>query len=196
MALVLQYPLILSSQSPRRQQLLRESGFVFDIEIPDIDETVDPVWDLEDVAVNLAVQKAEAVMQRIPSADRIVLAADTIVAIDHDILGKPGNKEEALSMLRRMSGRVHEVFTGVAFRGVLHRDILVRSRVEFDVLSESEMNYYIDTCSPYDKAGSYGVQEWLGHCKIKWIEGSFTNIMGLPMHEVYQTLRPLLQVEL
>lgn len=196
MAFVLQYPLILSSQSPRRQQLLRESGFVFDIEIPDIDETVDPVWDLEDVAVNLAVQKAEAVMQRIPSADRIVLAADTIVAIDHDILGKPGNKEEALSMLRRMSGRVHEVFTGVAFRGVLHRDILVRSRVEFDVLSESEMNYYIDTCSPYDKAGSYGVQEWLGHCKIKWIEGSFTNIMGLPMHEVYQTLRPLLQVEL
>ena len=196
MALVLQYPLILSSQSPRRQQLLRESGFVFDIEIPDIDETVDPVWDLEDVAVNLAVQKAEAVMQRIPSADRIVLAADTIVAIDHDILGKPGNKEEALSMLRRMSGRVHEVFTGVAFRGVLHRDILVRSRVDFDVLSESEMNYYIDTCSPYDKAGSYGVQEWLGHCKIKWIEGSFTNIMGLPMHEVYQTLRPLLQVEL
>ena len=196
MALVLQYPLILSSQSPRRQQLLRESGFVFDIEIPDIDETVDPVWDLEDVAVNLAVQKAEAVMQRIPSADRIVLAADTIVAIDHDILGKPGNKEEALSMLRRMSGRVHEVFTGVAFRGVLHRDILVRSRVDFDVLSESEMNYYIDTCSPYDKAGSYGVQVWLGHCKIKWIEGSFTNIMGLPMHEVYQTLRPLLQVEL
>jgi septum formation protein len=196
MALVLRYPLILSSQSPRRQQLLRESGFVFDIQIPDIDETVDPDWGLEDVAVNLAVQKAEAVMKRIPFADRIILAADTIVAIDNGILGKPGNKDEALSMLRQMSGRVHEVYTGVAFRGVIHVDFFVRSRVEFDVLSETEMEYYIDTCSPYDKAGSYGVQEWLGHCKIKWIEGSFTNIMGLPMHEVYQTLRPLLQIEL
>jgi septum formation protein len=196
MALALRCPLILSSQSPRRQQLLRESGFVFEIQIPDVDETVEPSWALEDVAVNIAVLKAEAVMKRIPSADRVILAADTIVAIDDQVLGKPGNKEEAMSMLRKMSGRVHEVYTGVAFRGVLHCNILVRSRVEFDILSESEMNYYIDTCNPYDKAGSYGVQEWLGHCKIKWIEGSFTNIMGLPMHEVYQTLRPLLQIEL
>jgi septum formation protein len=189
MSLPLKFPLILASQSPRRKQLLKESGFEF-IAIPsEIDESIDPFWEIKDVAVNLAIAKAEAILNS-DNKSSIILASDTIVVLDEQILGKPTDKNDAKNMLSAMSGRVHEVHTGVAFRGVFSDQFCVISRVEFDILSRGEIDYYLDACAPYDKAGSYGVQEWLGHCKIKWIDGSFTNVMGLPMHEVYETLRP------
>jgi septum formation protein len=191
MSLLLKFPLILASQSPRRKQLLRESGFDFSAIPPQVDETIDPLWEIQDIAVNLAISKAEAVLND-ENKSSIILASDTIVVLDNQILGKPSDKNEAKTMLSVMSGRVHEVHTGVAFRGVFTDQFSVISRVEFDLLSTAEIDYYIEACAPYDKAGSYGVQEWLGHCKIKWIEGSFTNIMGLPMHEVYGALRPFI----
>jgi septum formation protein len=185
MTLHLKYPLILASQSPRRKQLLQESGFVFTTLASNIDETIRPEWQLEDTAVKLAIEKAEAITPMYAETTSIILASDTVVVLDNTILGKPADKAEAKKMLKAMSGRVHEVHTGVAFRGVFAEEFRVVSRVEFDILSDAEIEYYIESYAPYDKAGSYGVQEWLGHCKIKWLEGSFTNVMGLPMHEVY-----------
>ncbi len=181
--------LILASQSPRRKQLLKESGFDFDVITTGIDEIVDPNWPLELTAQNLAAQKALACLNTINNYQIIILAADTIVVLDDQILGKPKNRDHAISILTDLSGKQHKVYTGICFEGSVKHVETVQSLVEFDAMDKREIEFYIDFCKPYDKAGAYGVQEWLGHCKIKHIEGSFTNIMGLPMHQVYNVLR-------
>ncbi|MCB9307981.1 MAG: septum formation protein Maf [Lewinellaceae bacterium] len=182
-------PIILASQSPRRSQLLREAGFQFTVQALDIDESFPEEMPVEEVAPWLAQKKARAAAGLIRDRE-IVLAADSVVILDDVIYNKPVDRADAIRMLRRMSGRRHTVITGVcllakeqekSFSGV--------TKVWFADLSDTEIEYYIDTCKPFDKAGSYGVQEWIGHCKITRIEGTFPNVMGLPVDLVYDALQ-------
>lgn len=193
MNIKLRYPLILASGSPRRQQLLRESGLEFEIVIPDIDEAIHPEWELSTVAEKLANQKCDFVYDQLNRNEVQLLAADTIVIIEGEILGKPGNADEATYMLRKLSGNEHEVHTGISLKGPITKSATCITKVRFLPLTEEEIRYYLDSCRPYDKAGSYGVQEWLGHCKIDHISGSFPNVMGLPVHLVYRFLRPIME---
>ena len=182
-------PIILASQSPRRSQLLREAGFQFTVQALDIDESFPEEMPVEEVAPWLAQKKAQAAAGLIRDRE-IVIAADSVVILDDVIYNKPVDRADAIRMLRRMSGRRHTVITGVcllakeqekSFSGV--------TKVWFADLSDAEIEYYIDTCKPFDKAGSYGVQEWIGHCKITRIEGTFPNVMGLPVDLVYDALQ-------
>ena len=182
-------PIILASQSPRRSQLLREAGFQFTVQALDIDESFPEEMPVEEVAPWLAQKKAQAAAGLIRDRE-IVIAADSVVILDDVIYNKPVDRADAIRMLRRMSGRWHTVITGVcllakeqekSFSGV--------TKVWFADLSDTEIEYYIDTCKPFDKAGSYGVQEWIGHCKITRIEGTFPNVMGLPVDLVYDALQ-------
>ena len=184
-----QRPLILASQSPRRSQLLREAGFVFTVQVSDIDESFPSDMPVEEVAPWLARRKALAVAHLIQDQE-IILAADSVVILDGVIYNKPADISEAFRMIRTLSGRQHTVITGVCllskerektFSGV--------TNVWFAEMTDEEIAYYVETCKPFDKAGAYGVQEWIGHCKITRIEGTFPNVMGLPVDLVYAALR-------
>ena len=182
--------IILASQSPRRAQLLRESGFTnITIKPTDIDETVPKGIPTNAAAEFLACKKAK-VAQHFAGQNDIVLAADTIVIRGKKMFNKPENKAEAVQMLQELSGKMHKVITGVCLIGkdkeISFSEI---TQVTFAELSEEEIDFYISHYKPFDKAGAYGVQEWIGHCKINKIEGSFTNVMGLPMHRVYACLK-------
>lgn len=185
----LPYKLVLASKSPRRSQLLSEAGFEFTIRTLDTDESFSADMPVEIVPEYLAIKKAEAILPLL-QPDEILLAADTVVILDGVIFGKPENAEEATWMLRQMSGRSHQVITGVCLlttsREVVFSD---QSLVYFNELSPAEIDFYLEKYQPYDKAGSYGIQEWIGHCKINRIDGSYANVMGLPVHRVYQALR-------
>lgn len=186
--LKLPYKLILASNSPRRAQLLRESGFCFEVFPSNADEEFPSNLSPPEVALQLAIQKAEAVSSLFDLRNTVILAADTIVVLDKAIIGKPLSTEDATNILSRLSGREHSVFTGFCLRGLRNHDEVVRTDVLFNSLTEREIEYYLDYYKPFDKAGSYGVQEWLGHCKINGIRGSYTNVMGLPMSELYAAL--------
>jgi septum formation protein len=184
-------PLILASKSPRRAQLLREAGFVFSVQASDVDEDFDPDMPVEAVAGQLAVRKATAMRHLIQDRE-VILSADSVVILHGKIYNKPADYAEAFHMIRQLSGQQHTVITGVclltssqmiSFSGV--------SKVWFGELTDAEIDYYIHTCQPYDKAGAYGVQEWIGHCKIKKIEGTYANVMGLPVDLVYDALLTL-----
>lgn len=182
-------PLILASKSPRRAQLLQEAGFEFTVATFDVNEDFSPETPVEAVAEQLAIRKALGAKHL--TVDRtIVLAADSVVIINGVIFNKPADYDEAFYMIHQLSGKQHTVRTGVcllseerqvSFTGITH--------VWFAELSDAEIDYYIRTCQPYDKAGAYGVQEWIGHCKIQRIEGTYTNVMGLPVDLVYATLQ-------
>jgi septum formation protein len=182
-------PLILASKSPRRSQLLREAGFEFTVQTFDVDESFSDDMPVEDVAPWLARQKARAAAHLIQNQE-IVLAADSVVILDDVIYNKPADYDDAFRMLRLLSGRQHTVMTGVCLlskeKEVLRAGL---TRVWFEELSDAEIDFYIRTCQPFDKAGAYGCQEWIGHCKIKRIEGSFPNVMGLPVDLVYAALK-------
>jgi septum formation protein len=192
MPIRLQKKLILASQSPRRIQLLSESGFEFSVQPADIDEIIDSNWKIEEVALNLAIIKANKILENYKTEDVIILAADTIVVYKNKILGKPTSEEEAQNMLMLLSGKTHVVYTGVAIRGVYDRAFTSTTKVTFGQLTNDEIIFYVKQFKPYDKAGAYGAQEWLGHCKIEELKGSYTNVMGLPMNEVYDALKPLI----
>lgn len=191
MSLLLSYPLILASASPRREELLRSLGLSFTILPAHIDET----WQEGETPAahvkRLAREKAAAMAVKHPQA--IVLGADTIVALDGLILGKPKNRKQAREMLQRLSGRTHTVFTGFAIaqksRGVATTRV-VRSAVRFKVISPDEMRWYIASAEPYDKAGGYAAQG-MGASFIKSIRGSYTNVIGLPVCEVMEELKKL-----
>ncbi len=181
-------PLILASKSPRRSQLLREAGFEFTVQAFDMDESFPAAMPVEEVAPWLAERKARAAAHLIQDRE-IVLGADSVVILDNQIYNKPDDYADAFRMIRLLSGRQHTVITGVSllakkrvstFAGV--------TKVWFAELSDAEIDYYIRTCQPFDKAGSYGAQDWIGHCKITRIEGTFQNVMGLPVDLVYQEL--------
>ncbi len=171
--------LILASRSPRRAELLAAAGISFEVLAADIDESVKPGEDPAAYVERLAIEKARAVLALRPSA--VVLGADTTVTIDGLILGKPGNDSEATGMLRRLSGRVHDVFTGVALvdaSGV--RSGVERTRVWFDPVTDEDIAWYVASGEPVDRAGAYAIQG-LGSRFIPRIEGSYTNVVGLPV---------------
>ena len=182
-------PILLGSQSPRRSYLMKEAGYEVRIETIDVDESFPASLDVEKVAEYISMKKASAYLDLLVGEEMGVVA-DTIVHLEGDILGKPKDKEHAASMLRRMSGTKHDVFTGVT---LLDREKQVsftgHSEVFFEHLTDAEIEYYIESCQPYDKAGSYGIQEWIGYTKIEKIIGSYSNIMGLPMHLIYKNIQ-------
>lgn len=182
--------LLLASQSPRRKELLSSLGFEFEVVKIDCEEILPDSIKIEDAAAYLSELKAEAF--RSLAAGEVLLTADTVVAIDGQILGKPKDEADALNMLRNLSGRTHQVYTGITIKTAdqtfTETDV---ADVTFDEISEDEIQYYIQNYKPFDKAGSYGIQEWLGMAKIKSLTGSFYTIMGLPTHLVYKILKEI-----
>lgn len=190
--ITLSVPLVLASNSPRRQQLLRELGFDFMVEVRPTDEVFPADMPPSDVAGFLAQHKAEQFQSDL--GNQLVLCADTIVVVENEILNKPADQTEAQAMLKKLSGRTHEVITGVCLlseQGL--QTITDVAKVEFKTLTDSEIDYYIHHYRPFDKAGAYGIQEWIGMMGINRIEGSFYTIMGLPLHQVYQLLQPYIK---
>jgi septum formation protein len=186
---ILQHPIILASQSPRRFQLMRELGFTnLTVRPTDSDETIPEGMPIHQVAAFLAEKKAEAGRNWLRN-DEILLAADTIVVLDGVIFGKPTDFEDAKRIIRTLSNKMHQVITGVCLlsknKKLIFSDI---ANVYFDKLTDDEIDFYINACKPFDKAGAYGIQEWIGHAKIKKIEGSYSTIMGLPTHLVFNKL--------
>ncbi len=187
------YELILGSASPRRKQILEESGIPFTSRVISIEESFPKDMPFSDIAEFLAVQKAKAHHDSIAN-NEIVLTADSLVVCNGLVMGKPKDRLEAIDMLQTLSNNTHEVFTGVSlWSKLLNTSFTARSIVRFLPLSTQEIDYYVATYHPYDKAGAYGIQEWIGHNKIEWIEGSYLNIMGLPMHRVYLELSTLVE---
>lgn len=184
-------PLVLASNSPRRKEILHNAGYEFTVKVIPTDESFSEEMPVEDVPVFLARMKAECFRENLQ--DEIILCADTVVIIDHDnksnILNKPADHAEAKEMLRMLSGRIHRVVTGVCVMTAEETfGFADTSYVHFKELSDWEIDYYIERCKPFDKAGSYGVQDFIGMIGIPKIEGSFYTVMGLPIHRVYEVL--------
>ena len=187
-----EYRIILSSHSPRRRELLAALDVPFTVEVgPDAPERYDDSLPQSGIPEFLSRGKSLA-FHRPLADDEVLLTADTLVMVGDRILGKPASREEAVEMLRSLSGRTHTVRTGVTLR--TNREIRSFTDVtEVDVspLTDEEIAYYTDRYRPYDKAGAYGVQEWFGHACILGIRGSYFNVMGLPVHRVYQALKEI-----
>jgi septum formation protein len=183
------YELILASGSPRRQHLLEEMGLQFKVLTKPINEVYPNDLTPDEIAKYLSRLKAAAFDKKDFSDNTLIITADTVVTINGVILGKPANETEAIEILRHLSGKTHEVITGVSLRTVLKEHTFsVSTYVVFKQLSDDEINYYINMYKPYDKAGAYGIQEWIGHVAIEKIEGSYFNVMGLPTHQLYEEL--------
>ncbi|WP_316798059.1 Maf family protein [Pedobacter frigidisoli] len=177
--------IILASKSPRRQELLSLMGLNFEVVLKDVDESYPENLSPAEIAVYISEQKAMA----FEAVEEIVITADTIVAIGGEILGKPRDKAHAQEMLRMLSGQTHEVFTGVTVIQDGHLNSFYdRTVVHCRTVSEAEIDFYIDHYEPFDKAGSYGVQDWWGNTVVERIEGSYTNVMGLPTEKLYKVL--------
>lgn len=181
--------IVLASKSPRRAQLLRDAGFNFRIHQMDVNEDFSSDMPVAEVAAYLADKKATAADLDIMNENEILLTADSVVVINNQILNKPGSKEEAYEMLQLLSAKTHIVYTGVCLRNTDKKVVFSnQTNVTFGTLSDHEINYYIDNYNPMDKAGSYGIQEWIGFCKIRKIEGEYANVMGLPVYAIYEEL--------
>jgi len=186
--------IILASQSPRRAQLLREMGLPFVVRSQDVPEDYPPQLAADEVAPFLARKKATAAAGLLETDRDILLTADSTVILDEDILDKPADRKEAMQTLRRLSGRTHRVVTGVCLRSaVAERSFSCTSLVRLEPLEEEEIAYYVERFQPYDKAGAYAIQEWIGICKISSIEGLYTNIVGLPAERVYRELQQFVE---
>jgi septum formation protein len=178
--------LILGSQSPRRKDLLASLDLDFKVITKNIDETYPNGLSNKEIAEYLANIKSTVFK---PKSNEIIITADTIVCVGNEILGKPSTKIEAIQMLKKLSDRAHEVITGVSIKSMNNEYTFSdTTSVHFGKLTYDEIDYYIDTYKPYDKAGSYGIQEWIGQIGITKIEGSYFNVMGLPVHRVYAEL--------
>ncbi len=184
--------IVLASASPRRHQLLADAGLAFSLAPPfEVDETPPPGMRAETVAEYLAELKSDA-CPLVPGPDEVILTADTTVVLEGTILGKPRDLGEAREMLRRLSGRTHRVITGVTLRTASHKTTFAATTdVTFRPLSPTEIDYYVDTFRPLDKAGAYGIQEWIGLVGVSRIEGSFHNVMGLPVQMIYTKILQL-----
>lgn len=181
--------LLLASQSPRRKELLTQLGYTFETVSIDVDESYPSELLPENIAEYVSNKKAAAFKV---NSDEILLTSDTIVALDQKILLKPKNAEEAFEMLKDLSGKKHQVYTAFTIK-TEKSEISKTSKtdVEFSEISEDEINFYIENFKPFDKAGSYGIQEWLGMAKIKNISGSFYSVMGFPVDLVYEELKKM-----
>ncbi len=183
--------IILASQSPRRKQLLEWAEIPFDIVVKETDERFPPGLTPEEVAVYIARNKAIAVQEQ-RNEDEVILAADTIVVLGDNIIGKPVHREDAVSILLALSGEKHEVITGVVIRkGSTEISFADTTEVEFHNITVKEIEFYVDKYKPYDKAGAYAIQEWIGVVGIKSINGDFYNVMGLPVSRVVRELKRL-----
>lgn len=183
------YKVILASNSPRRKELLAGLGVDYEVRtLPDVDESYPDTLKGADIPFFIAKEKADAYLDMMKPGE-LMITADTIVWLDGKVLGKPKDREDAMRMLRAMSGRTHEVFTGVCITTTeWQRSFTAQTEVRFAELSEEEITYYVDTYKPMDKAGAYGVQEWIGFIGVENISGSYYNIMGLPVQKLYKEL--------
>jgi len=186
------YNIILASNSPRRRELLAGLDLDFEVRvIKGIDESYPPMLAPHDVAQYIAARKADAYVKGLAEND-LVITADTVVIVGDDILGKPHDAAEAHSMLRSISGRTHQVVTGVCLvTREYRREFSVVTDVTFRELTDREINYYIDRYRPFDKAGAYGIQEWIGYVGVTALNGSYYNVMGLPVQRIYTELKSL-----
>lgn len=181
------YHIILASKSPRRQELLKGLDVDFEVHVIDgIDESFPHTLEAEQVPVYISQKKADA--YDIKPGD-MLLTADTVVVLDNEILGKPKNEEQAVEMLHKLSGRTHTVTTGVTMKTCdKQKSFPVTTKVTFRDLTDEEINYYVTKYRPFDKAGAYGVQEWIGYIAVTRLEGSYFNVMGLPVQRIYDEL--------
>ena len=185
----LKYKLILASNSPRRKELLAGLGVPFEVRVlQDIDEHYPENLPVNEVARYIAKEKADA-YQRIVAADELIITADTVVIVGDEILGKPMDEADAVRMLRLLSGRTHQVTTGVCLlTAEKERCFDVTTDVTFKTLTDEEIHYYVNRYRPFDKAGAYGIQEWIGYIGVTGLNGSYYNVMGLPVQRIYQEL--------
>ena len=182
--------IILASASPRRKQLLEWADIPFSIMVAGTEEDFPAGLSFTEIAIHIAANKADAVKQKIGDGSHsIILAADTIVVLDNEIIGKPANREEAVSSLLALSGKTHQVVTGVC---ILFKNKITRfsetTEVTFHSLNLAQIEYYVDHYKPYDKAGAYAIQEWIGVTALKSINGDFYNVMGLPVSRVVKEI--------
>jgi len=184
------YRLILASNSPRRNELLGGLGLEYTVRVlKDVDESYPAELEGAAVAKYIAQQKAEAFRPHMGS-DELIITADTIVCQGKEVFGKPTDREDALRMLKALSGKSHFVYTGVCLTSNKDQvSFIAETEVFFCELTEAETEHYVDFFKPYDKAGAYGVQEWIGFVGVERIEGSYFNIMGLPVHQLYTELK-------
>jgi septum formation protein len=181
-------PLILASSSPRRQYLMKEAGFEFTVEKPDVEEDFPGEMPVDQVAKYLASKKAEFFRPQIHN--EIIVTADTVVILGYKIMNKPSDRNEAIKMLSELSGKTHLVMTGVCIVSKEKEESFDdTTEVTFQSLTQKEIEYYVDNYKPFDKAGAYGAQDWIGMVAIQKITGSYFNVMGLPIHKVYQHLK-------
>jgi len=189
------YRIILASRSPRRQQLLRELGLKFDVVIKEYPESFPEGLDGKSIAEYISRQKAITFRGEL-SDNEIVITADTIVWCNNKVLGKPRDFSDAISILMEISGNTHEVITGVTlFSSVKEKSFSVSTKVTFEALSYEEIKFYVDNFKPYDKAGAYGIQEWIGLVACSGIEGSYFNVVGLPVRTLYKELQGFVKGE-
>ncbi len=183
------YKIILGSQSPRRQYLLKELGIGFTVEVLNgIDESYPDNLFYDQIPVYLATHKAQHYTNLL-DRKTILITADTIVWLDNEVINKPKDRADAVVILKKLSGKKHEVLTGICIKTEGKEESFCnKTDVYFRTLSDNEITYYIDNFRPYDKAGAYGIQEWIGYAGIEKIEGSYFNVMGLPVQELYQKL--------
>ena len=184
-----QYNIILGSASPRRKELLTDLGLIFSIQTTNKEETFSRLLKQEKIAEFLAKQKSEFLSEDLQQND-LLITADTIVSFKNELLNKPKNKEEAIRTLNKLSENTHKVITGVCLKSKKKEIVFsVTTLVTFNALSEEEIHHYINKYNPYDKAGAYGIQDWIGKIGIININGSYTNVVGLPISELYQHLK-------
>ena len=184
------YHIILASNSPRRRELLAGLGIPFEVRVlPDISESYTDELPVAETAQYIACEKAAA-YQQMMGADDLVITADTVVICAQEVLGKPVDADDARRMLRLLSGKTHQVITGVCLTTrERQRAFSVQTDVTFKMLSDEEIDYYVSTYQPMDKAGAYGIQEWIGYIGVMSLHGSYFNVMGLPVQRIYEELR-------
>lgn len=187
------YKILLGSKSPRRQELLRALGMNYTLVDIDVDEVYPPQLKGAEIAHFLCDLKAEAFDKSKLTEDSILVTADTIVWLDDECIGKPVDENDAVRMLKQLSGRQHSVYSGICLRTSNMKKIFTsHTRVSFKTLSEREINYYVDKYKPFDKAGSYGIQDWIGYVGVTGIEGCYYNVMGFPVQMFYSELEKLI----
>ncbi|MGI9550540.1 MAG: Maf-like protein [Aurantibacter sp.] len=182
------FKIILASGSPRRQEYCRQLGLDFEIRIKEVEENYPSNLKGQEITEYLAKLKADVFLKEL-KPNEIVITSDTVVWHENKALGKPASREEAFTMIKSMSNKYHEVITSVCFTSGKKQSIeTCVTKVKFIKLDEGEIDYYINHFKPFDKAGAYGIQEWIGHIGIEEIQGSYTNVVGLPTHLVYKKL--------
>jgi septum formation protein len=182
------FNIILASQSPRRQLLIKGLDIPYTLRIKDVEEIYPLNLKREEIALFLAEKKAEAFDEELED-NTLVITADTIVWINDHVLGKPKDYDDAVNILKELSGNTHEVITAICLKSKIKTTSFYSlTKVSFKELSDEEIRYYLENCKPYDKAGAYGAQEWIGYVAIKHIEGSYFNVMGLPTRLLYDEL--------